>query len=94
MARWILAVRRRRSMRNAVLASTLCAFVWPLYVVQAQDIEPRAYSNAPVGVNFLNAGYAYARGGMAFDSSLSLTNPKLKASSLVLAYARELDLWG
>jgi hypothetical protein len=29
-------------MRNAVLASTLCALGWPLYVVQAQDIEPRA----------------------------------------------------
>ena len=40
------------------------------------------------------AGYAYARGGLAFDSSLSLRNPKLKASSLVLAYARVLDLWG
>lgn len=28
---------------------------------QAQDIEPRAYSNAPVGVNFLIAGYAGRR---------------------------------
>ena len=30
---------------------------------RAQDIEPRAYSNAPVGVNFLIAGYVYTRGG-------------------------------
>ncbi len=36
----------------------------------AQDIEPRAYSNAPVGVNFLIAGYGYAEGGVASDPSL------------------------
>jgi hypothetical protein len=28
----------------------------------AQDLEPRAYSNAPVGLNFLIAGYGYAEG--------------------------------
>jgi len=62
--------------------------------VQAQDIEPRTYSNAPVGVNFLIAGYAYTRGGVPFDSALPVTNPELETSSAVLAYARVLDLWG
>jgi hypothetical protein len=61
---------------------------------QAQDIEPRTYSNAPVGVNFLIAGYAYTRGGVAFDSALPVTNPELETSSAVFAYARVLDLWG
>src|SRR5580765_7871523 len=60
----------------------------------AQDIEPRAYSNAPVGVNFLIAGYAYTKGGVAFGPSLPITNPDLKTSSAVVAYARVLDLWG
>ena len=62
--------------------------------VRAQDIEPRAYSNAPVGVNFLIAGYAFTRGGLAFDTSVPVTNPDLKTSNAVLAYARVLDLWG
>ena len=31
----------------------------------AQDLEPRAYSNAPIGLNFLIAGYAYTSGGVA-----------------------------
>ncbi|WP_295399912.1 transporter [uncultured Thiocystis sp.] len=61
---------------------------------QAQDIEPRAFSNAPVGVNFLIAGYAYTRGGIAFDSALPVKNPQLETSSMVLAYARVLDVWG
>jgi len=61
---------------------------------RAQDIEPRAYSNAPVGVNFLIAGYAYTRGGVAFGPSLPITNPNLNTSSAVVAYATVLDLWG
>ena len=60
----------------------------------AQDIEPRAYSNAPVGVNFLIVGYAYTSGGVAFGESLPITNPNLNTSSAVVAYARVLDLWG
>jgi len=62
--------------------------------VCAQDIEPRAYSNAPVGVNFLIAGYAYTRGGLSFDSSLPISNAHLDTSNAVVAYARVLDLWG
>lgn len=65
-----------------------------LSITHAQDIEPRAYSNAPVGVNFLISGYAYTRGGLAFDSSVPVTNPQLTTSSAVLAYARVLDFWG
>jgi hypothetical protein len=61
---------------------------------RAQDIEPRSYSNAPIGVNFLIAGYAYTRGGLAFDSSLPITNVHLRTSNAVVAYARSLDFWG
>ena len=60
----------------------------------AQDIEPRTYSNAPIGVNFLIAGYAYTQGGLQFDPALSLTNANINTSNAVLAYARVLDLWG
>ena len=59
---------------------------------KAQDIEPRAYSNAPVGVNFLITGYAYTEGAVPFDASLPVENARLRTSSLVLAYARVLDL--
>lgn len=61
---------------------------------RAQDIEPRAFSNAPVGVNFLIAGYAYTRGGLSFDPAVPVTNAHLETSSAILAYARVLDLWG
>jgi hypothetical protein len=63
------------------------------YVVQAQEIEPRAYSNAPVGVNFLIASYAYADGGVAIDPSLPVTNTDIRSYTAVLAYARSIDVW-
>ena len=33
-----------------------CMFLWRSSAARAQDIEPRSYSNAPVGVDFLIAG--------------------------------------
>ena len=70
--------------------------VWALVAptAYAQDIEPRAYSNAPIGVNFVIVGYAYTRGGVAFDPALPVSDPHLETSNAVLAYARVLDLWG
>ena len=47
---------------------------------RAQDIEPRAYSNAPIGVNFLLSGYAYTQGSLPTDPSLPLTNLHLTTS--------------
>ena len=75
-----------------VCATALAAGI--LSTVQAQEIEPRAYSNAPIGVNFLIAGYAYTEGAVPFDASLPIKNANLKTSSAVLAYARVLELWG
>src|SRR5262245_15010963 len=60
----------------------------------AQDLEPRAYVNTPVGLNFLLAGYGYAAGGVATDPSLPLQNAHLQVHSTILAYARALDVWG
>jgi hypothetical protein len=71
-----------------------CVLTGGVSPARAQDIEPRAYSNAPVGVNFLIAGYAYTRGGLSFDSAIPITNANLNTSNVVLAYAKVLDLWG
>jgi hypothetical protein len=78
---------------SALLACALLAIaIAP--AARAQDIEPRAYSNAPIGVNFLMLGYAYTRGGLSFDPSLPVSNVSLETHSAVLTYTRVLDLWG
>jgi hypothetical protein len=60
----------------------------------AQDLEPRAYVNTPVGLNFLLAGYGYAAGGVATDPVLQLHNAHLRVHSTLLAYARSLHVLG
>jgi outer membrane putative beta-barrel porin/alpha-amylase len=61
---------------------------------RAQEIEPRSYSNAPVGVNFAVAGVVYTRGGLEFPAASSITDAKLDTYSGVLAYARAFDFMG
>ena len=62
--------------------------------VSMADIEPRSYSNIPVGINFLLAGYSYMKGNVAFAPTLPINNAKLETSSAFLAYVRSLDVWG
>lgn len=60
----------------------------------AQELEPRLYSNVPVGMNFAIAGYAYSRGGVAVDPSAPLTDADITVHTAVFAYARALDIAG
>ena len=73
-----------------VLALAACCAV----DVRAQEIEPRAYSNIPIGVNFLLAGYSYAEGGLVTDPALPLENANLQTHTSVLAYARSFEAGG
>jgi len=84
-------------MRNCLLRWTLVGMGGLLLAAgsaTAQQMEPRAYSNAPVGMNFLIGGYVRASGGYAADPSLPLTDAHLKLETPVLAYARAFDAWG
>jgi hypothetical protein len=60
----------------------------------AQEAEPRAYSNTPVGLNFLIAGYLYSEGKLAFDPNLSIADAKFHANTGLVAYVRSFDFAG
>ena len=60
----------------------------------AGEIEPRAYVNTPVGVNFLLAGYAYSKGDLSTPGASPLKDAQITTNSGILAYARALDVWG
>jgi len=60
----------------------------------AAEIEPRAYANTPVGINFLLAGYAYSEGGLATTGSSPIKDAQLTMNTGILAYARSLDICG
>jgi hypothetical protein len=61
---------------------------------RAQELEPRAYANAPIGLNFLIMGYGYSEGGVVADPSIPLTNASIHVHRTVLAYVRSVDMWG
>jgi hypothetical protein len=43
-----------------------CALALAASAARAQDMEPRSHANASSGLNFLIAGYAYARSGLSW----------------------------
>jgi hypothetical protein len=61
---------------------------------RGQSIEPRAYSPAPVGMNFVVAGYSDSEGGLSIDPALPVTNPRISLRSPIVAYTRAIDLFG
>ncbi len=77
---------------DAVPAVIVLLFV----AVQAHagEIEPRAYVNTPVGINFLLAGYSYSRGGLATADSVPIQDAHINMNNGVLAYVRSLNVWG
>jgi Putative MetA-pathway of phenol degradation len=75
-------------------ASLLVALTLTVAGARAQDLEPRSYSNTPVGLNFLIAGYGHAYGDISFDPSLPIVDAQYRQNSGVFAYARSLDAWG
>jgi len=79
---------------------TLCAAlgivasVLGMASANAQDAEPRSYSNTPIGLNFLIASYNFADGKIAFDPTLPIADAKFRANTEVLAYVRSFDVGG
>lgn len=60
----------------------------------AQELEPRAYSISPVGVNIVVASYAYNSGDVAFAPSLPVEDAAAHINTGVLSYVRMLDVFG
>jgi hypothetical protein len=78
--------------RWAVAAAIVLLFV--AAQTHAGEIEPRAYVNTPVGMNFLLGGWANSDGGLSTSGSSPIKDAQLKTNTEVLAYARSLDVWG
>jgi hypothetical protein len=83
-----------RFLRLSVFGWLIVALAVASVETHAQDLEPRAFANTPVGLNFLIGGYAYAKGTVGTDASVPLEDTEVTLNSAVLAYVRTLDLWG
>ena len=83
-----------RPVRACVASALVSAIGSASAPVLAQSIEPRAYSAAPVGTNFVIVGVTRSKGAIPVDPALPLSDIDLHVDAVLAAYARSLDLFG
>lgn len=81
-------------MAHSIQAILFIALLVFASAARGQDMEPRSYSNIPVGMNFALVGYAYTTGDVAFDASSPLEDGEVVSNTAVLGYVRSLNLFG
>ena len=60
----------------------------------AQDLEPRRWSQMPVGVNFLGIGYGHIEGDIFFDPVLLIEGASFDMENFAAVYIRSIDILG
>ena len=76
-------------------SAAVVASLWLLTrVATAQQLEPRAYSPAPLGTNTFGLSYGYSHGGVTLDPSLPIDNVHAGINSLTPYFARTFGLLG
>jgi hypothetical protein len=63
-------------------------------LVQAQDLDPRAYARVPVNGTFLIGGFALSHGGVVTDPTLPITDINATVETPSLGLARSFSLFG
>jgi hypothetical protein len=59
-----------------------------------QNLEPRAYSPAPVGLNFVVIGYTNSQGGVVLDPSLPIEDVSARINIMTGGLSRTFGLFG
>ncbi len=77
-----------------VVAAALLGLLLAAGTAVAQDLEPRAFSPAPKGLNFALLNYAYSSGNIFFDPAVPIEDATGAVHSATLAYVRTLSFFG
>ena len=91
-------------MAITVAHKTATKIVWEMIVVTilagmcglatGQDLEPRAYSPAPVGTNFVAVTYGHSSGDFLPDPTLPIQNAALQLNNANFGYYHAFGLFG
>ena len=79
--------------RTLVLSGVAVFVIWTGNAV-AQDLEPRAYSASPIGLNFLVVGGGRSSGDVVTDPSLPFTNVNATLNATALGAGRTFNFFG
>ena len=77
---------------SRLLPAILCAAI--TNITAAQEMEPRAYSPAPRGTQFVLLTYGHQSGDVLLDASLPLKDVNVKLNAASIAYGRTFSLVG
>lgn len=78
----------------AVVLLVFAGFVISPGMASAQDMEPRAYANAPVGMNFMGVTYQRSSGNVVVDESFNLEDVEARFNIWAIGYVRTADFFG
>ncbi len=82
----------RRVARYTLVGAFSCVVVSAC--ASAQDLEPRAYSASPVGVNFFVVGSTWLTGGVLLDPDLAISDVQSDVKSLTVGVGHTFNLFG
>lgn len=77
------------SIRKGILALLISFYSISVF---SQDLEPRAYANAPLGINVLAVGYGYNTGNVLTDPSLPIEDFVINTHILAVNYIHSFSL--
>ena len=60
----------------------------------AQELEPRALQNAPIGMNFAVLAAGYSRGNLLFDATLPLEDVQADVWSVAAGFVHAINVFG
>ena len=86
--------RRLRVVAGGPLLALLVAAIAPLTPVQAQELDPRAYYPAPVGLNLALVADNVSTGDVSFDPSLPVSQVHANLNTAAAGYFRTIDFFG
>jgi hypothetical protein len=82
-------------LRAALLLAVACATCTPcVQTAHAQQMDPRAYSNTPTGLNFLIAGYVRSEGNVLLDASVPIEDFNADVDTTFVSYLRTTSVRG
>lgn len=81
-----------RTILKLVLAAVLAT--WPVQVLRAQDLAPRAYVVGPTHANAVILSYSFNDGGILFNEAIPITNSTATLHISIFTYYHSLSFFG
>ena len=76
------------------LGAAAALLLWPLRLLQSQDLAPRAYIITPVHSNAVTLTYSFSDGGVSTDNAIPITDATATLHVPIFNYYHSLKLFG